>query len=130
MNLANTFHKNERLCSKKQIDELFKKGQTLSAYPLKLVYFSTGAGEKQDVKAMFVVPKKKFKHANDRNTLKRRMRESYRLQKSEFYKAAGLTKLNLAFLYYGAKTEEYATITKATAKLLNNLTKQIGTSGV
>lgn len=79
---------------------------------------------------MFVVPKKKFKHANDRNTLKRRMRESYRLQKQEFYKATGTLKLNLAFLYYGSKSEEYQTISKATSKLLNNLTKQIGTSGV
>ncbi len=79
---------------------------------------------------MFVVPKKKFKHANDRNRLKRRMRESYRLQKSEFYLSIGATKLNLAFLYYSSKAEEYEAISKATTKLLNNLTKQIGTGGV
>ena len=72
---------------------------------------------------MFVVPKKKFKHANDRNTLKRRMREAYRLQKGDFYKRAGVTKLNLAFLYYGTKTEDYDTVFKAVAKLLSNLTK-------
>ena len=69
------------------------------------------------------MPKKKFKHANDRNTLKRRMREAYRLQKGDFYKTIGVTKLNLAFLYYGTKTEEYDTISKAVAKLLSNLTK-------
>lgn len=108
---------------------LFEKGQTLSAYPIKLIYLSTKTEVKAEVKAMFVVPKKKFKHANDRNKLKRRMRESYRLQKSEFYLAVGAIKLNLAFLYYGSKAEEYDTIFKASAKLLNNLTKQIGTSG-
>jgi ribonuclease P protein component len=84
---------------------------------------------KPEIKAMFVVPKKKFKHANDRNKLKRRMREAYRLQKSEFYCSAGSYKLNLAILYYGNKTEAYDTIFKATARLLNNLTKQIVTSG-
>jgi ribonuclease P protein component len=78
---------------------------------------------------MFVVPKKKFKHANDRNTLKRRMREAYRLQKGEFYISLGPYKLDVALLYYANKTEEYDTIFKATAKLLNNLTKQISTGG-
>lgn len=79
---------------------------------------------------MFVAPKKKFKHANDRNKLKRRMRESYRLQKEAFYKTTGNVQLNMAFLYYGSKSEEYAVISKATTKLLNNLTNQLGTPGV
>lgn len=127
--MDNTFHKNERLCSKKQIDTLFEKGQTVNAYPIKLIYLGGRSESKTDVKAMFVVPKKKFKHANDRNKLKRRMREAYRLQKGEFYVSIGSYKLNLAILYYGNKTEEYDTIFKATAKLLNNLTKQIGTGG-
>jgi len=78
---------------------------------------------------MFVVPKKNFKHANDRNKLKRRMREAYRLQKEDFYKSLELIKINLAFLYYGNKPEEYDTIFKAIAKLLNNLTKENGTNG-
>ena len=78
---------------------------------------------------MFVVPKKKFKHANDRNTLKRRMREAYRLQKGEFYLSIGAYKLDLAVLYYANKAEDYDAISKATAKLLNNLTKQIITNG-
>ena len=108
---------------------MFEKGQALSAYPVKLIFLSSKTEEERDVKAMFVVPKKKFKHANDRNTLKRRMRESYRLQKNELYLAVGAVRLNLAFLYYGSKAEEYETISKATTKLLNNLTKQIGMSG-
>jgi ribonuclease P protein component len=125
----NTFHKNERLCSKKQIDVLFEKGQTLSAYPIKIIFLERKNEAASAVMAMFVVPKKKFKHANDRNKLKRRMRESYRLQKNEFYNSVGGAKLDLALLYYGNKTEEYDTIFKAISKLLNNLTKQISTGG-
>jgi ribonuclease P protein component len=127
--LANTFHKNERLCSKKQIDMLFEKGRAISAYPIKLIYLGKKNETKAEVKAMFVVPKKKFRHANDRNTLKRRMREAYRLQKGEFYLSLGAQDLNLALLYYANKAEDYDAISKATAKLLNNLTKQIGTTG-
>lgn len=108
---------------------MFEKGKSISAYPLKLIFLDDEAEAKHEVKAMFVVPKRKFKHANDRNKLKRRMRESYRLQKSDFYTLIGPLKLNLAFLYYGSKSEEYDVISKATAKLLNNLTKQISTSG-
>ena len=103
---------------------MFEKGRTLSAYPVKLIHLGSEAESGKQVRAMFVVPKKKFKHANDRNKLKRRMREAYRLQKEEFYTLVGACKLNLAFLYFGTKTEEYDVIFKAMAKLLNNLTKQ------
>jgi ribonuclease P protein component len=122
--LANTFHKHERLCSKKQIDELFDSGASRNAYPIKLIHLAYKS-EKPNVKAMFVVPKKKFKRASDRNTLKRRMREAYRLQKAGLYQVAGTTGLNLAFLYYGSKEEDYQTIYKALSKLLDNLTGEI-----
>jgi ribonuclease P protein component len=102
---------------------LFEKGQTHSVYPIKLISLGQKTELKADIKAMFVVPKKKFKHANDRNILKRRMREAYRLQKADFYTAIGVTKLDLAFLYYGSKTEEYDIVFKAITKLLNTLTK-------
>jgi ribonuclease P protein component len=80
--------------------------------------------EEPGVKAMFVVPKKKFRKANDRNKLKRRMREAYRLQKAELYKQTAPAGINLAFIYTGTKAEEYEPIYKAVAKLLNNLTKE------
>ena len=108
---------------------MFEKGRSLSAYPIKLIHLGSEIEAGKQVKAMFVVPKKKFKHAKDRNKLKRRIREAYRLQKGEFYTAIGNTKLNLAFLYYGSKEEEYDVIFKAVAKLLNNLTKQNVTGG-
>ena len=108
---------------------MFGNGQTQSAYPIKMIFLTQKTDGKRDIKAMFVVPKKKFKHANDRNTLKRRMREAYRLQKGDFYTKVGALKLNLAFLYNGSKSEEYHTIFKAISKLLNNLTKENSTGG-
>lgn len=69
---------------------------------------------------MFVVPKKKFKHANDRNKLKRRMREAYRLQKKEFYdKLEGNNQnVNMAFIYIGNTAEPYSVIYASLQKLL------------
>lgn len=76
---------------------------------------------KPEIQAMFVVPKKKFKAAHDRNKLKRRMREAYRLQKAEFYVAIGNTGLDLAFVYTSSKQEDYKTIYQAFNKLLTGL---------
>lgn len=69
---------------------------------------------------MFVVPKKKFKHANDRNKLKRRMREAYRLQKIQFYTQfeGKQLQVSLAFIYTGSTAEPYDTIYKSMHKLL------------
>lgn len=76
---------------------------------------------KTDVKAMFVVPKKKFKNAHDRNKLKRRMREAYRLQKADLYSQLGPIGMDVAFIYYGNKSEEYTVIYQAFNKLLTAL---------
>jgi len=75
---------------------------------------------------MFVVPKRNFKKAHDRNTLKRKMREIYRLNKNVFYdlvNAQGI-KLVIAFIYTGKVEEPYATIEPALLKLLGKIIKK------
>lgn len=73
--------------------------------------------------AMFVAPKRNFKKSPDRNTLKRRMREAYRLNKHLFYEAlnAQNKKIVLAFIYIGKKEEEYAVIENAVMKSLKKI---------
>lgn len=118
--LKNTFNKQERLYGKKAIDLLFEKGSPLSRQPIKMIYKSSLPTQVFPGKVMFVVPKKKFKHAHDRNLLKRRMREAYRLSKNAFYEklnAKGV-KINCAFIYLSNKTEDFETIDKALQALL------------
>lgn len=101
---------------------MFKEGKSKTAYPLKLIYFSFPNDTVNCTKAMFVAPKKKFKDAHQRNKLKRRMREAYRLQKATFYsnhEQKGT--LNLAFIYIGNEAQEYDIIYKSIQKLLTNL---------
>ena len=78
-----TFSKAERLCSKKLIERLFSGGnKSFPAFPLRVVYMSLSADESEaDVSILISVPKKRFKHAVDRNRVKRQVREAYRLNK-------------------------------------------------
>lgn len=121
--LAATFNKQERLCSKKQMDLLFSKGKAQLSHPVRMIALATPVNLIYPAQAMFVVPKRQFKKAHDRNKLKRRMREAYRLNKNNFY--TQLTdnnkKVIVAFIYIGKKAEEYEAIKKAIVKLLDTL---------
>jgi ribonuclease P protein component len=75
-----TFSKKERLSSEKDIQELFKKGSSFYLFPFKILFLScsASAGPHQ---VLISVSKKNFKTAPDRNRIKRRLREGYRLNK-------------------------------------------------
>ncbi|MGZ3885159.1 MAG: ribonuclease P protein component [Bacteroidia bacterium] len=124
MILKNTFHKHERLCSKKQMDLLFAKGSSKTVFPVKLIYFHVT--EPAGAKAMFVAPKRKFKNARDRNTLKRRMREAYRTSKQPLYEAIQSDSgCHLAFLFIGHREEPFSVIKASVLALLRGLTEEI-----
>lgn len=120
-----TFKKIERLCSKKAIDILFSKGKSLNRYPLKLMYLLSDFESDFPARAMFVVPKKKHKRANKRNTIKRRMREAYRLNKAAFYQSINGKKLDLMFICLSAEELTYQEIEQSVAELLQELQKRI-----
>lgn len=79
--LMYTLKKEERLCSKKLIDELFHNGSSFLCYPFKVTWLLADADH--PVQVLFSVPKKRYKRAVDRNLAKRRMREAYRLLKQD-----------------------------------------------
>mgnify|MGYP002764035081 FL=1 len=79
-----TLSKEERICSKKLINELFTgNGRSMTAFPLRAVFMKRTVGDDQPRAAMLVsVPKRYFKHAVDRNRVKRQVREAFRRNKS------------------------------------------------
>lgn len=80
-----TYNKKEKLKSKKLIDKLFAEGQSVSAFPLRLVYVQTVFDEDIVTKTGVSVSKRNFKTAVDRNRIKRLLREVYRLNKAQYF---------------------------------------------
>ena len=76
-----TYPKHEKLKSKTTIDSLFSEGNSVSKFPLRLVYVENTEENAELIKMGVSVSKKYFKKAVDRNYYKRVLRETYRLKK-------------------------------------------------
>lgn len=116
--IRHTFKSSERLKSKKIIKELFSRGSSFYNYPLKI--FLLPGGEAIPTQVLFTVPKKKFKKAVDRNLIKRRMREAYRLNKHLLpqHKSS-----YLALVYIADKLESYQLIESKLKRIFSRLDK-------
>jgi ribonuclease P protein component len=125
--IRNTFRKSERLCSRKEIERLFAGGTSINVYPLKLVFIRRDFLPEIPVQTMFVVPKRNFKRAHDRNLLRRRVRESFRLLKQDLYEGLKQkdVQLSMALLFTGKAEESYQTINKTLGELLSKLNQKI-----
>jgi ribonuclease P protein component len=113
------FPKEEHLCRKKLIDELFGRGSSFGLYPLRLVWLPAAAPTTEPPQVLVSVSKRSFKRAVDRNRLKRLMREAYRLNKYRLLEAPGGHSVALlAIIYSGKEKKPFALVEK---KLISGL---------
>jgi ribonuclease P protein component len=123
-----TFKKEERLCNKRLIDELFHNGSSFLCYPFKAQWLPVNEPADAPVQILISVSKRRYKRAVDRNLVKRRIREAYRLNKQQYlYDVLSIAQKNIIFSigYIGKEIEPYALMEKKMLKLLKQLSEQV-----
>ena len=122
---APTFCKKERVVSKKLIESLFEKGDShsLAAFPLRVVYLQRERPQgEMPVQILISVPKKRFKHAVDRNRVKRQVRESYRYNKQAVWDITPEDKqLLIAFIWLSDRHYPTDEVQKRVVTLLQKI---------
>ena len=135
------FPRRHRLKSRKEIGRLFSgDGRAVHSYPLRIVY--APAAEASETQVAFVVPKRRFKRAVDRNRIKRMVREAYRLERAQLaeegarppvqgedspLRGAGgdeqthTSAYSMMIMYVGKEEQPYQYIAKKMRKLLRKI---------
>jgi ribonuclease P protein component len=122
--------KDERLSRELLLDKLFKEGKSISQSGFTLVYLQTVLPAFYPAQAGFSVPKRYFKRATDRNTIRRLLREAYRLNKLPLYQKLVDNKYQLALMliYKGAIVPDHLIVGKNVTELLSKLITRLKTS--
>ena len=122
-----TFPKEERLCSKRLIESLFHRGSSFLIYPYRITSLH-GEGLQSAIQVLLSVSKRRFRLAVQRNLLKRRMREAYRLQKGRWLgETMGSRPFGfvLAIQYVGKEVHDYAFLYKRMTDVLKRLEERV-----
>lgn len=120
-----TFSRNERLCRTRLIEELFEKGNTFYTSVFKVIWTAPVLPIPAPAQVAVSVPKKGFRHATDRNLLKRRIRESYRRRKHILYHFLQEEGINITFIliYRSSKIADFNSIDRAVEEVIEKLCK-------
>ncbi|MBR1835190.1 MAG: ribonuclease P protein component [Bacteroidales bacterium] len=125
-----TFGKQERLCSTKLTDALFRTGHKFMVFPYSVHWMLCPPGTLPPgtpAQVLIATSKKKFHHAVDRNRVKRLTRECYRLHKPQLYHtltARNLT-ITLALNYIHNEIFDYQKLDQKVGRIVETLIQQI-----
>ena len=119
-----TLTKPERLHSFGAIRRLFKEGQSGFVYPFRYMFYVEDAAQ-TEAAILFSTPKKFHTRANKRNTIRRRMREAYRLNKEVLTARLGNRRIELALIYSSKTIHDYKFIENALKKSLEQIASNL-----
>lgn len=117
-----TFGKEEKLKSRKQIEQLFAEGDIVKEFPILMKFLKVDENDFL-IKVAFSVPKRNFKLAVDRNRIKRLLRESYRLNKHILLNNVE-GKYVIMFIYTDKKEWNYQDLEEKMITVLNKFIKK------
>ena len=149
-----SFSKEERLCSRKQIEQLYAEGHRMMAFPYSVTWLiSSECGVQSSelsecgsdtsdhhssffilhsslfipCQVLIVAPKRRFHHAVDRNRVKRLTRECWRHTKPQLYDflAEHGISLTLSLVYIHNEIMPYEQLLRKMEKLVLQLQKEI-----
>ena len=128
--MAGTFSYNkfEKLKSRKQIEMLFAQGKSISSFPVKVFYLPVDHTPVHPVQVGVGVSARNFKKAVDRNTIKRRMREAYRLHKLPLHEHLVAQQKSVAvfILWIDKQMPTTAALQELMPAVIEKLIKQLG----
>jgi len=109
--VAQCFPKSEKLCGAMRIASFYKNGSRMVCWPLRVTYLPS-----DETQVLIWAPKALFKHAVDRNKLRRLMREAWRLHKDDLE-----GKWTIAFNYMDKQIQDYKTIEHGIKRTIHKL---------
>lgn len=124
MDKPHALPKSERLRVLSAVRRLFKDGAAGFVYPFRYMTIIEESAT-PEVEVLFSVPKRYHKRANKRNTLRRRSKEVYRLNKlslTETSRCQGKS-IDIALIYSSKEVLPYKTIENAICKILDEVSK-------
>ena len=136
-NMDFSLPKKYKLCSLKQIEELYAKGNLVKAFPIRMQYLLDSQAETQAAieeassaplfKVLFSAPKRKFKRAHDRNYIKRLLREVLRHNKQELEQLLiqQNKKLIFSITFVGTERPDYKFLEQKFLKAFQQLLQEL-----
>ena len=121
------FPKKQKIRSHEAIERLFANGKSISESPIRVICNFEENNDNISLKAVIVVSKKRVKLAVDRNIIKRRIKEAYRIQKRQLELALERNnqQLNLAIIYQEEDIKDYKLLEQKINLLLTRLITNI-----
>lgn len=115
--------KDEKLCSRTAVERVFGEGKSLMAFPLRAAYRLRPTGD-HPVQFLISIPKKRIRKAVGRVTLRRRVRETYRLNRrtllTPVLEQCGQG-VDIAFVYLDTSPAPYSLINEKMCLLLQRI---------
>ena len=110
--------KYQRIKEKKVFEELAKSNNKVLVYPLLIKWLPTTDKSVVNFKVGFAVSKKRIRKAVERNKIRRRLREAFRLKKPMLIKNIGGRKFYILIIYMGGRLYSFNHLSSALDKAI------------